>query len=42
MHILTAIISKMVTDDASITIADKYEVAYGLSVSVYGVDLDPV
>ena len=42
MYISIAIISKMVADKESITIAEKYVVAYGLSISVYGVDPDPV
>ena len=36
----TANISKMVTDGANITIANKYDVAYGLSISIFKDDLD--
>ena len=34
MHILTANISKMVTDRANITITINYEFAHGLSISI--------
>ena len=41
MHILTANISKMLTDEVNITIAIKYEVTYGLSISIFTLDLGP-
>ena len=39
MHILTANISKMITDRANISLAIKYDVTCRLSISIFGVDL---
>ena len=39
MYISTVIISKMVTDRVKITIVIKYEVTYGLSISISRFDL---
>ena len=40
MHISTAIITKMVIDGANITINIKYEVEYGLLITVFRFDLE--
>ena len=39
IHILTTNISKMFTDRANIATAIKYDVACGLSISIFKVDL---
>ena len=39
INILTVNISKMITDRTNITIAIKYEIEYGLSISVFKFDL---
>ena len=41
MYILTANIYKMVTDRDNIAIAIKFEVEYGLSISIFRFDLGP-
>ena len=40
MNFSTAVIIKVVTDGANITITIKYEVAYGLSIRIFKFDLD--
>ena len=39
MHILIVNFSQMVTDSANIAIANKYKVAYGLSIGILTFDL---
>ena len=39
MHISTKNISKMVTKKANISSAIKYEIAYGLSISIFIFDI---
>ena len=42
LGILTVVISQTVTDRASLTIADKYEVTYCLSNGVFTFDLGQI
>ena len=39
MHISNVNISKMITDRENLTITIKYEVAYGLSISIFRFDI---
>ena len=41
MHILNGRILQMVTDKGNVAIANKYEVAYGLSVGIFIFDVGP-